>query len=85
MGKRRGKLRALGMRRVPQKFYVNEGFGNGHYCYRTPVTLESGEVVRFCESKDGLELWNEPLKSPTLANMGLQRDKFGKITLTKKV
>lgn len=85
MSKRRGKLRALGLRRVPQKFYVNEGFGNGHYCFRAPVQLPTGEVVRFRESKDGSELWHEPLRSPTLEKMGLQRDKFGKITLIKKV
>ncbi len=83
MGKRRGKLRELGLRRVPRKFYVNEGFGNGHYVFRNPVQLETGEVVRFCESKDGSNLWHEPLLSPTLAKMGLERTKFGKIV--KKV
>ena len=83
MGKRRGKLRELGLKRVPRKFWVNQGFGNGYYCFRNPVQLESGEVVRFCESKDGSEIWPEPLISPTLEKMGLKRNEFGKIV--KKV
>lgn len=85
MGKRRGRLRALGLRKPSKKFYVNTGFGNGHYVYRNPVQLPSGALVRFCESKDGSKLWNEPLQQPSLEKMGLQRDKFGKITLIKKV
>jgi len=78
MGRRKGKLRELGLKRVPKKFWVNTGFGTGHYVYRAPVTQSDGSLVRVCEDKYG-EMWEVPLKQPSLNDMGLKRNEYGKI------
>ncbi len=85
MGKRRGKLRELGLKRIPRKIWVSKGFGQGYYKFRNHIMLPTGEVAHLCESKDGLKQWSLTEKSPTLADMGLKMNEYGQIVLTKKV
>lgn len=87
MGRRKShSLLKLGQKKVPRKFWKNTGFGTGHYVYRHPLTSnEVSHLKRRCESKDGLEIWEEPFKQPTLKDMGLVMDEYGKIVPIKKV
>lgn len=80
MGKRRGRLRALGFKYVPRKIWINKGFGDGYYKYVKPIQLpDTSALVSLCESKDGMNQWTEPYLQPSLENMGFQRNETGKI------
>jgi hypothetical protein len=72
----------LGLKRVPPKFYVSTGFGQGHYVFRKLHTEQSGALHRVNESKDSVEQWQEPIKMPSLEAYGLHRLKDGRIVPT---
>ena len=83
MGKRSShSLLKLGQKRVPPKFYVNDGFGQGHYVFRKLHTENCGAVHRVNMSKDQIDQWQEPIKMPSLEAYGLHRLKDGRIVST---
>jgi hypothetical protein len=80
MGRRKSKsLLKEGFKRPSKKFWVNTGFGTGHYMYRSTLTLNDGSTARLCESKDGIEQWEHPVKTLTLDKFGLRRNEYGRI------
>jgi hypothetical protein len=73
-----GKIGKLSQKRLPIRIWVNTGFGGGHYKYIKPIQI-GNQVLNICESRDGMQQWNEPLILPTLEKMGLKRLPNGRI------
>ena len=75
MGKHRKKV----PKRLSPKVWVNNGFGNGYYMFRRITMTPDCRLVRMCESKDSTELWEHPVKLPSLDSMGLKRLESGRV------
>ncbi len=87
MGKRSShSLMKLGLKRVPPKIWVSEGFAKGHYKFRRLQDNPDGvKTFHRCETRQGSKIWSETEVQPSLEKMGLQRDeKSGKIVPLKK-
>jgi hypothetical protein len=69
----------LGLKRVPPRFYVSTGFGEGHFVFRKIQTGSDGKCFRVCESVDGMQRWEEPIKMPSIEAYGLHRLENGRI------
>lgn len=79
LGKRRGTLRKLGLRRLPPKFRTPY-----NYTYRQIHDNPDGSLYRVTEEFDG-SMGRETVLSPSLAKLGLQRLANGKVVPIKKI
>lgn len=86
MGKSKSRsLMKLGLKKPKRKFWVSTGIGTGYYMFRHTITRSDGSTARLCESKDGIERWELPVKTLSLSDMGLQRTKSGRVIPKNKV
>ena len=83
MGKSKShSLLKLGLKRVPKRHFINAGFGNGYYVFRTQKADSKIVEVREYSSGEVLEV---PVKTLSLNDMGLQRTKSGRVIPKNKV
>ena len=82
MGRKGKSLMKLGLKQAPKKIWVNTGFGSGYYKYLKLCDRDNGSCYHVTEQKGEFDEQTEI--QPTLAKMGLMRNKYNQIIPIKK-